>query len=287
MAGAARGYGLALVFHRITEGADPRQGLVPSVPEHVFRRQVEALLDIGDVVPLEDLLEPRAGWRRPRFALTFDDDTPTHYERALPILRDLRVPATFFLSGRALHGLGPLWFERLDGLVSTRGVRAGARLLGLDTNDPEQLALACENDLRLQKRIEELPDGGVRNLRAAQIRALADAGMAIGFHTLNHPLLSLLPDSALDEALTRGRTELERVAGRPVRLFAYPHGKADERVASRLRGAGFVAACTGRPLAYRPGENPYRVGRWEPGAIPLGRFVSGVAAKLTGWRRAG
>ena len=283
-AAAMRGHGLVLVFHRIS-GEAPRRALVPSVPESLFRRQVEALLDAGEIVPLEALLEPSTDRRRPRLALTFDDDWPTHYDRALPVLLSLGVTATFFLSGRSIHGLGPLWFERLDRLVAAGGIRSAARCMGIDTDDPERLALACENDPLLQKRIEGVFKEEVPHLSRGAIGALASAGMTIGFHTLHHPLLSLVPDSALDEAVTRGRAELERVAGRPIRLFAYPHGKADRRVAERLRRAGFVAACTGQPNAVRPGDDPYRLGRWEPGPISIDRLVAGVAARLSDWRR--
>ena len=283
---AMRGHGLVLVFHRVTAETLHRVGSFASIRESVFRAQLEALLDAGVIVSLEDLLGPSFDRRRPRFALTFDDDWTTHYERVLPVLQDLGVTATFFLSGRALHGLGPLWFERLDCLVAAEGTRAVGRRLGMDTDDPERLALACENDLSLQERINLLPDPGVRHLSSVQIRALADAGMTIGFHTLHHPLLSMLPDSALDDALARGRGELEEAAGRPIRLFAYPHGKADRRVAQRLRSAGFVAACTGRPRPVRPGDDPYLLGRWEPGPIALEGFVARVAARVNGWSAA-
>jgi peptidoglycan/xylan/chitin deacetylase (PgdA/CDA1 family) len=284
-AGAMRGHALVLVFHRITADKHPREALVPSVPEDLLRQHIEALLEAGEIVGLEDLIRPHSEWYRPRFALTFDDDWITHYQRALPILLDLGVNATFFLSGRALHGLGPLWFETLDDMIADRGIQAVARWLGVDTDDPERVATVCENEPSLQERIEEMSVREVQRLGSTEIAALADAGMAIGFHTLQHPLLSRLSDSALDEALVRGRSELEVAAGRPVRLFAYPHGKADLRVAARLPAAGFLAAFTGRPLPVRPGHNPYLLGRWEPGPICLDRFIASVAARLNGWSR--
>ncbi len=284
-AGAMRGHGLVLVFHRISSEIRPREGLIPSVPEHLFRRQIEALLDAGEIVRLEDLLGSEFDWHRPRFALTFDDDWTTHYERALPVLRSLGVTATFFLSGRSLHRLGPLWFERLDALIVAQGIREASRRLGIDTDDPEHLATACENDPVLQKQVEELPEGGIQRLSSVEIGALADAGMDIGFHTLQHPLLSVLPDSALDETLLRGRKELEVAAGCPIRLFAYPHGKPDARAIAKLPDAGFIAACTGRPLPVRPGDDPYLIGRWEPGPIGIDRFVASVATRLNGWSR--
>jgi peptidoglycan/xylan/chitin deacetylase (PgdA/CDA1 family) len=285
-AGALRGNTLVLVFHKISGGERrPQQALIPSVPEHLLRQQIEALLDVGEIVGLEDLIRPHSDSYRPRFALTFDDDWITHYQRALPILQDLGVTATFFLSGRSLHRLGPLWFERLDGMIAERGIQTVARWLGIDTDDPERVATVCENEPSLQERIEELPEQEVHRLGSAEISALANAGMTIGFHTLQHPLLSRLSDSALDEALVRGRNELEVAAGGPIRLFAYPHGKPDARVATRLPGAGFVAACTGRPVPVRPGDDPYLLGRWEPGPIGLDRFVASVAIRLNGWSR--
>lgn len=283
-AGAVRGHRLVLIFHRIGDDEGARPGIVPCVPESLFRRQLDALLDAGEIVPLEDLWQPGSDWYRPRFALTFDDDWTTHYERVLPVLLNRGVPATFFLSGRSLHGLGALWFEKLDALVAVRGFRAAARFLGIDVADPGHLAMACENDRRLQERIARLPDGESQRLNRAEIRALAEAGMTIGFHTLQHPLLPMLGDAALDEALVRGRKELEDAAGRPMRLFAYPHGKADARLAERLPRAGFVAAFTGRPGPVRPGDDPYLLGRWEAGPIGVDRFVAGTVARLNGWR---
>jgi peptidoglycan/xylan/chitin deacetylase (PgdA/CDA1 family) len=283
---ALRGHGLVLVFHRITADADPSSGLLPALPKGLFRRHVEALLEIGDVVRLEELLEPATQRRRPRFVLTFDDDFASHQRHALPVLRSLEVTATFFLSGRTLHGLEPLWFERLESHMVRQGVGTTARWLGIDTDDPVQLATACENDLELQQRVNTLPVDGIERLDRIGIRALADAGMSIGFHTLHHVLLRLLGDRALDEALTNGRAQLEEASGRPVRCFAYPHGKPDPRSGERLRHHGFVAACTGRPTYVGPGDDPYLIGRWEPGALEVDEFISRATAKLN-VRRAG
>ena len=283
-AGAFRGHGLVLVFHRITAAESP-QGLVPAIPQSLFRRMLDALLEAGDVVSLEALLEPAMDSRRPRFALTFDDDWMSHYDGAFPVLTDLGLTATFFVSGRSLHGLGPLWFERLDSLIVGVGIRSAARRLGLATHDIDQLALACENDPALQERIAAMSDGGVRRLGRAEIRALADAGMTIGFHTLQHRLLPLLDGAALENALLQGRAELEETVRAPIRLFAYPHGKGDPRAPARLRRAGFVAAFTGRPRPVRRGDDPYLLGRWEPGAVDLDRFVARLGVRLNGWTR--
>jgi hypothetical protein len=110
---AGRGQALALVYHRVRPEPFRAYEIVPCVPVEQFRQHVEALLTMGNIVPTGELITSRRS-RRPRFALTFDDDYATHFSYVLPVLRELSVPATFFLSGRALHGLGPYWWEVLE-----------------------------------------------------------------------------------------------------------------------------------------------------------------------------
>jgi peptidoglycan/xylan/chitin deacetylase (PgdA/CDA1 family) len=277
---AARGRGLVLVYHRLAPGGAAPHEVVPCVPCDLFQRHIELLGEMGDVVPLADLLEPPGSRRRVRFAISFDDDYASHHQYALPILRRVGAPATFFLSGRALHGLGPYWWEQLEQLIAERGVREAARLLGVDAATPARLAAACERPER-SARLSVTPIArSAPALDGDAIRALADAGMTIGFHTLHHPVLTQLPDAALDAALRAGRAELAAAAGRSVELLAYPHGRADERVAERTRAAGYRAAfATGaRPVG--PRSDPFLLGRWEAGPLTDDEFLSHLALRL-------
>lgn len=279
--GALRGRSLVLVYHRIDESGRFAHQVVPSLPAGVFRRQLEALGEVGEIVPLEALLHDRRRSAKPRFALTFDDDFMTHVDRALPILRERDVPATFFLSGRSLHGLGSYWFELLEELIDTRGVNEVSRLIRIEGEGIDALVTSCENDPSLQRAIEAEANDIPRHLDRFQIEALVRAGMAIGFHTVRHEILTRLDDGGLDAALTQGREELEAVVGRPLLHFAYPHGKADRRTADRIRDAGYEAAWTGRPRPMHPRDDRYLLGRWEPGRLDLDDFLVGTAVRLT------
>jgi peptidoglycan/xylan/chitin deacetylase (PgdA/CDA1 family) len=278
--GVARGRSLALVYHRID--AEPRAAtVVPAVSADLFRRHVEALADVADIVSLEELLGDLRRRGRPRVALTFDDDFVSHADHALPVLASAGLRATFFLSGRSLHGLGPYWFELLDDLVVSNGVKGAAQRLGIETADLHALVAVCESDRRMPERLAA--EAGfvlARHLDGGQIRSLADAGMSIGFHTLQHSVLTRLHDEELLDALMRGRAELENAVGRRLRLFAYPHGKADARVARATADAGFSAAWTGRPTAMRRGSNRMLLGRWEPGPAEVDVLLVGVALRL-------
>jgi peptidoglycan/xylan/chitin deacetylase (PgdA/CDA1 family) len=277
---AARGRALALVYHRVDADPGP-PGVVPIVTAGLFRRHVEALAGIGDVVALDELIADASPRSRPRFALTFDDDFGTHREEVCPALTAAGVPGTFFLSGRSLHGLGPYWFEALDALVLSDGPAATARRLGVDARDLEELVAACERDPTARARVvAEAGDVQVSHLDETGIRALADAGMAIGFHTLEHPVLVGLDDADLREAVVGGRSMLESAVGRPLRHFAYPHGKADARAARAVADAGFATGWTGRPSAVGRRSDPLRLGRWEPGAADVDDLLVGIAIRL-------
>src|SRR5262245_28797218 len=118
---------LVLIYHRVGPPLPADCEVVPSVPVDVFKMHLHALRELVDLVPLDRIVSagPETGslgsGSRPAVALTFDDDLPSHVQYALPVLRELGVPATFFLSGRALHGLGPYWFQSLEALFVARG----------------------------------------------------------------------------------------------------------------------------------------------------------------------
>src|SRR5688572_17221441 len=150
-----RRHGLVLVYHRLGTPVAGGCEIVPSVPVETFRAQLRALREVVDLVTLDELLAQRspqtAGRNRPAVAVTLDDDLPSHIEHALPVLRELGVPAAFFLSGRALHGVGAYWFQQLEVLLIKYGERRTAALLRVPECHVGQLVLACEGDVELRR----------------------------------------------------------------------------------------------------------------------------------------
>jgi len=282
-----RGHRLVLIYHRIGHPAPPRAEVVPSVPVEVFRAQLQALGEFVDLVTLDEILgngcrPPENGDRRPAVAVTFDDDLPSHVGYALPVLRELNVRAGFFLSGRALHGLGAYWFQQLEALLIAHGAARTAALLGLPGAAPTDLGLACERDIQARRRLTQcaadVPPPDI--LDADDVAALARAGMTVGFHTVSHAILPDLDEDALDDAVMLGRDRLAAAAGTTVSYFAYPHGKVDGRCAAAVRRAGFVAAFTGRAGPLRRRDDPYRLARWEPGPLGTDDLLAELAIRL-------
>jgi peptidoglycan/xylan/chitin deacetylase (PgdA/CDA1 family) len=286
----ARGHGLVLVYHRLGEPAPEGCQIIPSVPVELFKAQMQALGEIADLVSIEEILAKHLrrdgaafGARRLAIAVTFDDDLPSHASLALPVLRELGVPAAFFLSGRVLLGLGPYWFQQLEALLVAKGKSRTSALLGLPFVDPgDGLVRDCEQNPSLRQRLADL----TADLANPEIldwdgfASLAAAGMTIGFHTVDHSILPGMDDAALADAVSRGREQLGAAASSPVRYFAYPYGKADTRAAAALRHAGFDAAFTGHPRPLRHVDDRYRLGRWEPGPLGVDDLLVNLAVRL-------
>ncbi len=84
-----------------------------------------------------------------------------------------------------------------------------------------------------------------RTLDADALVKMADSHLiAIGSHTVNHPLLPAHPREFRRLEILNGRSELQDVIGRPVQHFAYPYGGYDQTTVDILREEGFASACT-------------------------------------------
>jgi peptidoglycan/xylan/chitin deacetylase (PgdA/CDA1 family) len=275
---AGRGQALALVYHRVRPEPAQRHEVVPCVPVEAFRAHVEVLRGLGDIVPLDQLPAPTRS-RRPRFALTFDDDYTTHVRYVLPVLRELGAPATFFLSGRSLHGLGPYWWEVLEDRLRREGPERVARRLDVPDARPAAIAVACENDPDRRRELEADPSPGADQLGPPEIAELARVG-TIGFHTVAHPVLPLLTAPDRQYALTHGRDRLQDLTGQPLTELAYPHGRVDAATAADARAAGYDSAWTGAGSALGRRSDRWRLARWEAGPIDPGTLRARALARL-------
>jgi peptidoglycan/xylan/chitin deacetylase (PgdA/CDA1 family) len=284
-----RRLGFALVYHRVDDPrGDPRRELVPAMGTSVFAAQVRHLCSRYRVVAASELLDAiRQRRHREPFpvAITFDDDLATHAEVVVPILASAGATATFFLSGASLHAPYRFWWERLQSAVDQR-----LDLASLSVGTPRRATAIHE----LGRTIEALPPGARKRvegelelivgpdppdagLRAELVERLVAAGVELGFHTRRHDLLPLLDDDDLVRAMEEGRGELAALLGGPLTSIAYPHGRADPRVASAARAAGFEVGFTGQPEVVTSQADPLLLGRLSPSYTSVGEFAFDVA----------
>lgn len=293
--------GVALVYHAVEERAgDPERELVPAMASSLFEHQVRYLERHYRVVKAGDLLRAVAQRRRgERFpvALTFDDDLRCHVDVTLPILRRAGVPGTFFLTGASLERPRSFWWERLARAPRERLPDLVATVPGHEPEPRPSLhelgALMKQLDAAARAEVEARlvdvagPDPADAGLRAADVRLLVDAGMEIGFHTLQHHNLLVLSDASLGEAMDEGRAFLEDVVGSPLEAICYPYGYADRRVADAARAAGFVTGFTAESAAVTADGDPLLCGRVGPSFRSAGRLATQLPLALLSARSEG
>ena len=266
--------GVAVYWHGVGDPQeDPATHLVPRIGSELFRAQLRHLTRWYRPVTASELTAAIAS-RRPggRFpvALTFDDDLACHQQVGLELLRPAGAHGTFFLCGATLDGPHRFWWERLA--PSEHAHDTAERVKAMTRADRRAFAERLEREAPFER--EEA------GLRGDAVRALADAGHEIGFHTLEHDPLPSLDDRELESALTDGRAGLEQAAGRSARAVAYPHGEWDERVPAAARSAGFEVGFTTAQRATRAGDDPQLLGRLEAPFDSVGHLAIRLARAL-------
>lgn len=300
--GGRRGLSI-LIYHRVLPEADP---LFPSEVDRVeFDRQLRLLKSMYNIIPLIDAVRHvRAGTLPPRTAcITFDDGYADNAEVALPLLQRHGVHATFFVATGFLDG-GRMWNDTVIEVVRrAQGAQIDARVLGLGLHPIGSVAerraaigalIGQLKYLELDERLAQvarladlvgcaLPDDLM--MRSEQVRQLHQAGMAIGGHTVRHPILATLSPQAARDEIANGKRRLEELIGDQVRLFAYPNGKPGtdyraEHVAI-VRELGFEGAVSTAWGADRTGGDLFQLPRFSPWDRDRLRFALRLAKNLT------
>ena len=293
---------LVVTYHRVLEGPDP---LLPSEPDRrTFGIQAEFLARHLRVLPLREALQRLGDGSLPDRAvcITFDDGYANNYHCALPVLRDLGLPATVFVATGFLNG-GCMWndgvietFRRCRKPVLDLSALRAELALGRHDLSSDELRRAGMNSVinALKYRpvaertslVAEIADlAAVRlpdslMLTSDELRALHGQGVEIGGHTVNHPILARVAPEVARQEITEGAAQLEAITGDRPRLFAYPNGRpgtdfGPEHIAM-VREAGFTHALTTETGLGRASSDPYRI----PRITLWSRTVPRLAANL-------
>ena len=72
-------------------------------------------------------------------------------------------------------------------------------------------------------------------LSVEQIQYWSKRGIEFGAHSRNHPDLTQLAESELEDEVAGSKSDLERIVGAEIRTFAYPYGLYNAAAASCVR----------------------------------------------------
>jgi peptidoglycan/xylan/chitin deacetylase (PgdA/CDA1 family) len=192
-----------------------------------FRRQLRFLRRYGEFISLDDTVTVLQSGTRiggSYFCVTFDDGFRNCFTNAVPVMKELEVPAAFFIP---------------------------TKYIGLDLHrDWEQIAPFYERSWSRYQGVFEFLDWD-------QCRQIAAAGFEVGSHTRTHVRLTSLTPAQAEQELALSKEEIQARLRLPCKHFCCPWGKPGRDfdptvhpgMARRLGYASFLSTEEGVSLA--------------------------------------
>lgn len=282
--------GRILMFH----GIDNRHRR--HYPVAVFEEQLAYLTERFKIVPfavmVQHLSDPDVDTSiSGEIAITFDDGLRNNYTVAYPLLRRLRVPATFFVCPGLIEQRRWQWthevIERLKSLGEAQRAWT-ARDVGAPSGSAEGLKewmktlptprrLAVEECVRVRTPHFAPTEEQRRRFDPMtwdELRSLDPRLITVGSHTLTHPILTTLTAAEAAGEIHESRRWLETKLGRSVEYFCYPDGSHNEAIVQIVQES-YRAAVTTVAGFVRAGDDLHRLRR-----IPTTKQLSLLAWRL-------
>lgn len=210
--------------------------ILPEAKE-CFKANMNFLKRSTNVVSLDDYISGKLSTKIINSVITFDDGYKSWVSAALPILKELELPATFFVS---------------SGFV------------GL-SREEESTFIRTKLFSRYDKSHKI-----TGSLNLEDLKIIAREGFTIGGHTLNHTNLAILRDSEkLRYEIAEDKNKLEKLTRSKIDYFAYPSGAIENpetNITELLKELGYKAAVTTASGFNIVGSNPYHLYRELTGA---------------------
>ena len=207
-----------------------------------FEANLRFLKRSMNVVSLDDFFAGRLISDKINVVITFDDGYRSWITYAVPILLELKLPATFFVSS-GFVGLSKEY--EADFLQSKLNTKIG-------------------------------PGKIVGGLNFEDVGGIAKKGFTIGGHTLNHcDMVAVTDINQLRYEINEDKMRLEKMTGKKVDYFAYPGGgyyNTKINLIEALKESGYRGAVTTVPGFNIVGSNPFLLNR-ELTAAPMPEWV--------------
>ena len=233
-----------------------------------FHRVMSWLQQRYDIIALDAMIRDilsgtpaPAGAGRSQLAITFDDGLRNQCHIARPVLEQLGIPATIFVCPGLVETGQWMWNHdaraRLNRL-QPGAFREWAQAVGAPSQQTEgaiawMKTLALPDRLRVQAQLRDCTAHFVPTQQEHdaydlmdwdEVRACDRGLMAIGSHTMTHPILPTLTVPEIQQELQDSRDVLEHQLSRTVDVFCFPNGSTDARVRQIARSIYRAALTT-------------------------------------------
>lgn len=240
---------LVLCYHRVNI-LKIDTNLLAISPEH-FRQHMKYLKENYMIARFED------DWRQldeQAVVVTFDDGYLDNFQNALPILEELDIPATVFITTGIIGKNRELWWDELENVLLDGNIFPSKFHLEDDRFDcvwdthSYEMRMNCYNAIHylmknfidVKKREQWMlqlwnwrgkePQVRCKNLTVSKeiCKELGKSKLiSIGAHTVSHPSLKSLDTDAQRTEIKESLENISEIINRRVNIFSYPFGMKD------------------------------------------------------------
>lgn len=201
---------LIILYHRVADVKDDPHLL--SVSPDNFRKQLTCLKKRYTIIKLSELVNDvkNKNIKRNTAVITFDDGYADNFYNALPILKELNIPATIFVTAGKIDSNEPFYWDK-----QTNANDQGRALT------KEELIQLSENPL-----------------------------IEIGAHTITHPNLASESLEKQNYEIRESKFFLEKILNKSMVSFAYPFGgkqNFNQNSVDLVKKNSYLYACSTLP----------------------------------------
>lgn len=212
-----------------------------------FRNLLSEIQQHFHIISLDDFSANRLNPDKLNVLITFDDGYRNNLTLALPVIKELQIPVTIFVTGRTDL---PLWTDLFDvatahpsesgailnELLTFSGVKTVKELKAWIPLQPKEIVLEINRklnelpgSLRDKTRVfwELLSDDDLRILQAQSLVSLAN-------HSANHWSFVTLSNEEMTQEINEVRTRLGKIGSDYGSVFAYPYGHHNAATVTQL-----------------------------------------------------
>ena len=202
-----------------------------------FDNIIKILRSKYDLVSIEDIEQFYYNEKKLKNAchITIDDGEASFYNVIYPVLKKHNVPATLFVSPKICKQRENFWFQEIAGYDQANFKKVIAAYLNTDYNQissyPVGMILKNLRIDQIWSIISQYQENfkvstkDPQNMTIDQlIEVDRDGLVAIGAHTIDHPILANESNEDSDEEICTSVTQLQDLLQHQIKYFAYPNG---------------------------------------------------------------
>jgi peptidoglycan/xylan/chitin deacetylase (PgdA/CDA1 family) len=222
------------MYHGFCDSSE--EDLRPTYIEQ-FRKELKYIKKYFYPLKISDLirsLESNEAYPKNSVAITVDDGYMDFYDLALPVLKEMDIPATVFIVAHLVENNGWIWNDKVHYITDcikeannkiyseiSMELKSSLKSLPVHQRDRKIENISKEYNVNIPSN----PPFRYRLMSWNQLRDLAKTGLVeIGSHSCTHPIMSLLNDEESWYEIKKSKQMISERLNLEVLSFCFPNG---------------------------------------------------------------